>query len=82
MITKHITPEGEEIEIEWDFNEKEEELRDNWWSWFVLGRGNDGREYGGMCEASGTDPEDLNQGWVDDIEEIDPITIPPSPIIV
>lgn len=82
MITKHKTPEGDEIEIQWEFREKEEDFDSNWWSWFVLGEGSDGKQYGGMCQADGSEPEDLNQGWVDGIEEIDPVPMEAPPMYI
>lgn len=82
MKTTHKTPDGDEIEIQWSFHERSEELRANWYSWFLLGEGSDGKQYGGMSEALGADPEDMHQAWVDEIEEIDPIPMEKPPMYI
>ena len=57
--------------IEWEFVEVADELRPGQWvEWMISGQDEDGKLYEGLMEGCPVDPNGMNSGKVEDIEEV------------
>lgn len=71
MRTKEIV-NGYPVTIDWEFEERQDEIRPHWYQWYVTGNEKLGsRKFIGNCEGDETEPENLHDVQVTNIEYVE-----------